>query len=77
MKATEANELASRCADYNDERNYDYVMFKIIQRCSDGKYGLILYAVEVFDITLKRLVSEGYRYRIYDVESTNIIKLEW
>lgn len=75
MNAIEARELTERCKVFNDERNYDYAISKIIQSCSAGQLYAAFNVGELYDNVLTRLSSDGYTLQL--LEPVNLIKISW
>jgi len=75
MKAEEARMLTSQCILYNDQRNYDYAISKIIPACSNGLNYYLVDINEIYDSTIKRLVSDGFNVEL--LPSINLIRISW
>lgn len=75
MKAEEARILTQQCTLYNDQRNYDYVISKIIQSCSNGTNYIFIDKSEIYNSTMERLISDAYKIEILD--AIDIIQIKW
>ena len=75
MNAEEARELTQHCIVHNDERNYDYAISKIIPMCSNGLNYVLAHDHEIYEVTINRLVSEGYE--IEYLSSIDLIRISW
>jgi len=75
MKAEEARMLTLQCVAYNNERNYDYAISKIIPACSNGLNYYLVDVNEIYDSTIERLVSDGFKVEL--LAAIDLIRISW